>query len=283
MAEPMYRKIAQDLREKIESDVIVPGDQLPTELVLRDRYGASRNTIRDAVRLLMSLGLVETRPGQGTFAVKRREPFVTTLTADSETGLSGGEDERAFAEVRERGRTASASLPRVEVRSAPGYIADRLRVPVGTTIITMRQERYIDRTPWSVQITAYPMELVAQGAADLLKAQDIPGGVNCYLNEKLGLRQIGHRDRVLVRLPDEDEARFLQLPDDGSVSVISVIRTGYRDSAEGPVPFRVTFTVYPADRNQLIINSGAVPAEPAAPASDARYQANNACQLHGDS
>jgi len=282
MAEPMYRKIAQDLREKIESDVIVPGDQLPTELVLRDQYGASRNTIRDAVRLLMSLGLVETRPGQGTFAVKRLEPFVTTLTADSETGLRGGEDERAFAEVRERGRTASASLPRIEVRSAPGYIADRLRVPVGTSIITRRQERYIDRTPWSVQITAYPMELVTQGAADLLKAQDIPGGVNRYLNEKLGLRQIGHRDRVLVRPPDEDEARFLQLPADGSVSVISVIRTGYRDSAEGPVPFRVTFTVYPADRNQLIINSGAVPMEPAAPASDARYQANNASKVHGD-
>jgi GntR family transcriptional regulator len=278
----MYRKIAQDLREEIQSDVIVPGDQLPTELALRDRYGASRNTIRDAVRLLMSLGLVETRPGQGTFAVKRQEPFVTTLTADAETGLSGGEDERAFAEVRERGRTASASLPRVEVRSAPGYIADRLRVPVGTSIITRRQQRYIDRTPWSVQITAYPMELVTQGAADLLKAQDIPGGVNRYLNEKLGLRQIGHRDRVMVRPPDEDEARFLQLPDDGSVSVISVIRTGYRDSAEGPVPFRVTFTVYPADRNQLIINSGAVPMEPAAPASDARYQANNASQVHGD-
>jgi len=278
----MYRKIAQDLREEIESDVIVPGDQLPTELALRDRYGASRNTIRDAVRLLMSLGLVETRPGQGTFAVKRQEPFVTTLTADAETGLSGGEDERTFAEVRERGRTASASLPRVEVRSAPGYIADRLRVPVGTSIITRRQHRYIDRTPWSVQITAYPMELVTQGAADLLKAQDIPGGVNCYLNEKLGLRQIGHRDRVMVRPPDEDEARFLQLPDDGSVSVISVIRTGYRDSAEGPVPFRVTFTVYPADRNQLIINSGAVPMEPAAPASDARYQANNASKVHGD-
>jgi len=230
----------------------------------------------------MSLGLVETRPGQGTFAVKRQEPFVTTLTADAETGLSGGEDERAFAEVRERGRTASASLPRVEVRGAPGYIADRLRVPVGTSIITRRQQRYIDRTPWSVQITAYPMELVTQGAADLLKAQDIPGGMNRYLNEKLGLRQIGHRDRVMVRPPDEDEARFLQLPDDGSVSVISVIRTGYRDSAEGPVPFRVTFTVYPADRNQLIINSGAVPMEPAAPASDARYQANNASKVHGD-
>jgi len=282
MAEPMYRKIAQDLREQIESGLIAPGEQLPTELVLRDRYGASRNTVRDAVKWLMTRGLVETRPGQGTFAVKRLEPFVTTLTADPESGLGGGEGERAFAEVRERGRTLSASMPRVEVQSAPAYIADRLRIPAGTTIITRRQERYIDRTAWSVQTTAYPMELVTLGAADLLKAQDIPGGVNRYLNEKLGLRQIGHRDRVLVRPPDDDEARFLQLPDDGSVSVISVIRTGYRDGAEGPVPFRVTFTVYPADRNQLIINSGAVPKEPAAPASDARYQANNAFQVHGD-
>jgi GntR family transcriptional regulator len=277
MAEPMYRKIAQDLREQIESGLIAPGGQLPTELVLRDRYGASRNTVRDAVKWLMTRGLVETRPGQGTFAVKRLEPFVTTLTADPESGLGGGEGERAFAEVRERGRTLSASMPRVEVHSAPGYIAARLRVPAGTTIITRRQERYIDRTAWSVQTTAYPMELVTLGAADLLKAQDIPGGAIRYLNTTLGRREIGHRDRILVRPPAEDEARFFRLSDDGRVSVVSLIRTGYHDSAEGPVPFRVTFTVFPADRNQFVINSGTVPREPAAPASDASYQANDAC------
>ena len=224
----------------------------------------------------MSLGLVETRPGQGTFAVKRLEPFVTTLTADPESGLGGGEGERAFAEVRERGRTLSASMPRVEVHSAPGYIAARLRIPAGTTVITRRQERYIDRTPWSVQTTAYPMELVTLGAADLLRAQDIPGGAIRYLDARLGLRETGHRDRILVRPPMEDEARFFSLPDDGRVSVVSLIRTGYRDSAEGPVPFRVTFTVFPADRNQFVIDSGTVPREPAAPASDASYQANDA-------
>jgi GntR family transcriptional regulator len=97
MAEPMYRKIAQDLREQIESGLIAPGEQLPTELVLRDRYGASRNTVRDAVKWLMTRGLVETRPGQGTFAVKRLEPFVTTLTADPESGLGGGEGGSALS------------------------------------------------------------------------------------------------------------------------------------------------------------------------------------------
>jgi hypothetical protein len=33
-----------------------------------------------------------------------------------------------------------------------------------------------------------------------------------------------------------------------------------RSCAEGPIPFRVTFTVLPADRNHLVINSGEVPA-----------------------
>src|SRR6516162_3759456 len=90
MAEPMYRKIAQDLREQIESGTVAPGNQLPTELELRDRYGASRNTVRDAVKLLTRDGLAESKPGQGTFAVRRLEPFVIKLSGDWQGWLSGG-------------------------------------------------------------------------------------------------------------------------------------------------------------------------------------------------
>jgi GntR family transcriptional regulator len=46
MADPMYRQIADDLRAKIESSEIGPGDQLPTETELMDQYEASRNTVR---------------------------------------------------------------------------------------------------------------------------------------------------------------------------------------------------------------------------------------------
>jgi len=125
VTEPVYRRIAQDLRDKIESGEVAPGSQLPSELELKDRYGASRNTIRDAVRWLIRRGLVETRPGQGTFAARRFEPFVTTLSADPQTGLGGGEGDGALAEVRERGHTPSASPPRIEVLFANSAIAAR--------------------------------------------------------------------------------------------------------------------------------------------------------------
>ena len=67
---------------QIESGKLRPGQQLETELELRERYNASRNTVRDAIKWLMNFGLVETRPGQGTFVMKKIAPFVTTLSGD---------------------------------------------------------------------------------------------------------------------------------------------------------------------------------------------------------
>jgi len=50
MANPMYRQIAEHLRAQIESGNLKPGQQLETELELRERYSASRNTVRDAIK-----------------------------------------------------------------------------------------------------------------------------------------------------------------------------------------------------------------------------------------
>ena len=62
MAEPMYRQIADDLQRRIESGELEQGAQIPTEIELREHYEASRNTVRDAIKWLMTRGLVETRP-----------------------------------------------------------------------------------------------------------------------------------------------------------------------------------------------------------------------------
>ena len=264
----MYRRIAQELRQQIKSGRPGPGEQLPTELELAGLYDASRNTVRDAIKWLTVNGLVETRPGQGTFVRPRIVPFVTTLSVAPETGLGGGEGEAAFCEVKERGREPSASVPRVAVQQAVGNIAARLKIAAGSQVVSRLQERFIDGLPWSLQTTYYPMDLITQGASRLISAEVIPGGTVNYLRQILGLTQVGYRDRVLVRPPDENESRFFDLPDDGRIPVVTIMRTGYRASDQGPVPYRVTYTALPADRNQLVINSGEVPGDLAAPADD---------------
>jgi GntR family transcriptional regulator len=298
MADPKYREIAQDLQRRIESGELAPGDRLPNEMEFREQYYASRNTMRDAIKWLTMRQLVETKPGQGTFVTQLIEPIITTLSEDPETGLAGGEGKAAFAEIikqRKRKQQARemadrdgsgdqaagpqtrelpegeprASFPTIEVKFAPDHVAERLRIAPGDVVLLRHQQFYIGRTPWSLQTTFYPMQLVDRGASALMDPQDIADGAVKYLHDVIGLVQCGYRTRILFLPPDQGETRFFGLPEDGRIPVVSLIRTGYEDTEEhGPYPFRVTFTTLPADRHQFVINSGTVPEELAAPARD---------------
>jgi GntR family transcriptional regulator len=228
---------------------------------LRDVYRVSRNTIRDALRWLLNRGLIETRHGQGTFVARKFDPFITTLSADwqIESGPGGGEGQAASAEIRARNRSAHATTPTVGIEQARGNVAARLRIPEGTSVVSRHQKHHIDGTPWSLQTTYYPMRLVDLGARRLLDASDIDEGVLRYLKETLQISQVGHRDRILVRPPREDEVRFFRLPQDGRAPVAVLLRTGFAAQPAGPAPYRLTETVFPADRTQFVINEGEVP------------------------
>jgi GntR family transcriptional regulator len=256
MVDPIYRQIADDLRQKIESGELGHGDQLPTELDLRDQYQASRNTIRDAVKWLITRGLVETRPGQGTFVVAKIDPYVTILTGEADA--SAGEGDIYINEVTAKLRRPHTTDPRVEIQQAAGVVAEALQVAAGTTVVSRHQQRYIDDIPFSLQTSFYPMTLVERGALKLIQAPDIPQGAVAYLRTELGLDQAGYRDRITVRAPDASEAAFFKLPDDGRVAVFEVRRTAFDEQSR---PFRLTISVYPADRNQFTVNVGRVPDE----------------------
>jgi GntR family transcriptional regulator, transcriptional repressor for pyruvate dehydrogenase complex len=68
---PAYRAIADSIRSDILARRLVPGDRLPVETALADRFGVSRSTVREALRELASQSLVETTRGAtgGTFVV----------------------------------------------------------------------------------------------------------------------------------------------------------------------------------------------------------------------
>ena len=261
MANPMYRQIAEGLREEIESGGLKRGHQIPTEIELRERYGASRNTVRDAIKWLTNLGLVETRPGQGTFVVKKIDPFVTTLTDDpkkarGEQEVMYGEVDKYLSEGAGRPRTPFSPPPQLEIQKASGEVSTQLRLPEGSPVISRHQKRFIDGTPWSLQTSFYPRGFVAQGADRLIEADNIEEGTVRYLAETLGLRQMGYRDLIKVRTPEATEAMFFNLPQDGRVGVFEIFRTAFDQTG---TPMRLTVTVFPTDRNQFIVKVGDVP------------------------
>ncbi|MCA1032328.1 GntR family transcriptional regulator [Bacillus timonensis] len=63
----VYLEILKQLRAIIDEDGLIPGDKIPSERELSDRLNAGRSSVREALRALELLGIIETRRGEGTY------------------------------------------------------------------------------------------------------------------------------------------------------------------------------------------------------------------------
>ena len=68
---PPYQRIAADLRSKIESGEMLPGEQVGPVPALTETYGVSRNTVLRAIKILRDTGLVTAQQGWGVFVAER--------------------------------------------------------------------------------------------------------------------------------------------------------------------------------------------------------------------
>jgi GntR family transcriptional regulator, transcriptional repressor for pyruvate dehydrogenase complex len=72
----IYEEIVRQIKAMIGEGRLKSGDQLPPERELAEKFLVSRTSVREALRALESLGLVEIRPGEGTFV---REVSIESL------------------------------------------------------------------------------------------------------------------------------------------------------------------------------------------------------------
>ena len=70
VADSLYKMIA-------DTQEFRPGDKLPGENILSDRLGVSRSTLREAIKVLCSQGVLEVYRGKGTFVSESMESFIS--------------------------------------------------------------------------------------------------------------------------------------------------------------------------------------------------------------
>lgn len=78
----MYLDIVKELRLIIKEEGIKTGEKLPSERELAERLSVGRSTVREALRSLELLGLIETRRGEGTFLVDFQKHQLVEVLAD---------------------------------------------------------------------------------------------------------------------------------------------------------------------------------------------------------
>ena len=136
---PAYIIIERALRDQIAS--MHPGDAIPTEAELCERFGVSRMTARAGVKRLVDEGLLHRVRGRGTFVARaqiRRPPGQL----------------RSFSEdMRARGLDPSSRILEIAQRQATPEVADHLNLKPGSRVILIRRQRLADELPMALEHT----------------------------------------------------------------------------------------------------------------------------------
>jgi GntR family transcriptional regulator len=237
---PAYRQMADRLRERIASGELAPGDRVPSEAELMETYSAARATVRQAIGVLRTEGLVVAEQGRGAFV--RSRPPVRRLASDRFARRHRDEGKAAFAAEME-GRQPQVEVLAVEAYAAPAEVAQRLGVPEDAKVLR-RFRRYLDGGQPLEIATSYIPWALAEGTA-MVESNPGPGGIYARIEEQGRLLSRFAED-VTARMPTAEEARALALPT--GTPVLHLIRTAY--DADGQA-VEVCDTVMAADRYVL--------------------------------
>lgn len=132
--EPAYAQLVRILLGQIASGMFRPGDRLPSEAQLCERYGVSPMTVRRAINILVDQGVVIAEQGRGTF-VKPLELGTATFTL---TKL-----QQPFREGQ-----STVKLLEVRITSATERTANKLAIEVGDRIVFIRRLIFQNESPW---------------------------------------------------------------------------------------------------------------------------------------
>jgi GntR family transcriptional repressor for pyruvate dehydrogenase complex len=120
----IYEEIVRQIKQMIAEGRLKSGDQLPPERELADKFVVSRTSVREALRALESLGLVEIRPGEGTFV---REISVEALIEPLALVLASQRE--AIGELFEARRLIEPAIAALAARRAtPDELQDMERI-----------------------------------------------------------------------------------------------------------------------------------------------------------
>lgn len=141
---PMYYTVKERIAELIESQGLKPGDSIPSEHELMERYGVSRITVRRAIDELANEGRLYRVQGKGTFV---RED---SISEDLLSLVSCTQD------IRNLGMTPSRVVISAEVVKADARRRSELDLTEGDEIFRLERVYYADGTPINHTTTHLP-------------------------------------------------------------------------------------------------------------------------------
>ena len=232
--EPIWQSIANTLQTEIAQELYRPGDKLPTEAELADRFGVNRHTVRQGLASLAEAGIVHARRGSGVFVAARPTDYAL------------GQRVRFHQNVTASGRTPSRRIRRLETRPASVAEAAALGLASGDLVHVIDGISLADGQPLAIFSSTFP----AARLPELLTAMDAYNSVTAALATCGVTDYTRSETRLTAKLADGLQALALQIQ--AGAPILQSVALNV-DAAGRPIEYgttwfagdRVTLTVAP--------------------------------------
>jgi len=227
---PAYVKIQQAVRRQIQSDQLKPGDPVSSERELAKRHGVSLMTARHALAVLEREGVVERRPGAGTFIAPPRIHFNKLMSYTEQMGS--------------RGLAARTRVILSKIVEDEQEVAARLGLPTASRMVKIERVRHASDEPFALEICYLP-------------ANEFSGLVDAPLSRTSLFATLEHEYGVEIAYADEEvdataaEGRVAQLLNVPAGDPLLRIRQVIYSSKSKPTIYVIGF--YKSERHSLFI------------------------------
>ncbi|GBG96025.1 trehalose operon repressor [Lactococcus termiticola] len=190
-----YEKIASILEQEIFKDVYKENELLPSEHQLTELYGASRQTVRTALKLLEDKGLIQRRQGFGSIVIahdKLRFPI---------SGLT------SYKELQESmGFVSETEVVSFETITIDEKLEKLTQFPLGSEVFRILRQRKIDGKAYVLDLDYLRKDRCPELSPEIAK-----DSIYQYLENVLGLHIAYAQKEITVDFVHDDDRKYLDL------------------------------------------------------------------------
>lgn len=201
---PLYCQIANNLRRDIQKGKYTPGDALPSEYRLMAQYDVSRGTVRDAIKLLWSEGLLTRHRGRGSFVTSPKiEQSLLKLLSFTELMRSQGKVPSAKVIDSKVIHPGVTDARRIEMEE----VVQRLGLSRKAPILFIERLRLGDDEPLVIERSYFPAKLLG----DLLDYDIEHTSIYTTMEKEFNI-QLGHAEQSIeATVSNSIESQILQI------------------------------------------------------------------------
>ncbi|MFA7429546.1 MAG: phosphonate metabolism transcriptional regulator PhnF [Rhodospirillaceae bacterium] len=216
----LWRQIQKVIEDEIARGTWTPGDQLPTEFQLAERFGVNRHTVRRALSELEEKGLLRVEQGRGTFVHEHVIDYAV------------GARTRFTENLGRQSRSAQGRMLGEDTVLASAKVAKALAVPEGSPVVRMLKTGEADGYCISVSDHFFPPRFTGIGAVF-----EQTGSISACLAHFGVADYVRKSTRVIARMPSTADADTLRQPRNRPVLVTEGLNV---DNDGAPVEFGIT-------------------------------------------